>query len=71
MYFKNWMSEEKIYRTNTFIYNMSITYLLLRKINTQKEPDRKNNNAIIKYKAGRGISPADKKLPSLFSLILI
>lgn len=34
------------------------TYLLFFNMKTQNNPDRKNSNDIIEYKAGSGISPA-------------
>lgn len=37
-----------------------LTYLLFDKIYTQNEPDKQKMSDIIKYKADRGISPADK-----------
>lgn len=36
------------------------THLLFFRINTQKRPERKKSRLIMKYKAGSGISPADK-----------
>lgn len=36
------------------------THLLFFRMNTQNKPDKKNSRLIIKYKAGNGISPADK-----------
>lgn len=47
------------------------SYLLFLRINTQKQPDRKNKSAIMKYKAGKGISPALRKFPLLISDICI
>jgi hypothetical protein len=36
---------------------------------TQKQPDRKKRSAIVKYRAGKGISPALRKLSLLISAI--
>lgn len=47
------------------------SYLLFLRINTQKQPDRKNKSAIMKYRAGKGISPALRKFPLLISDICI
>lgn len=38
----------------------NITYVLFFSKNSQKSPERKNSNAIMKYSDGKGISPADK-----------
>lgn len=38
----------------------TLTHLLFFKMKTQKRPERKKSRLIMKYKAGRGISPADK-----------
>lgn len=46
-------------------------YLLLARINTQKQPDKKKRSAIVKYRAGSGISPALRKLSLLISAICI
>ena len=48
-----------------------ITYLLFRKMKNQKQPERKKRRDIMKERDGRGISPADKKFPLLFSSISI
>lgn len=47
------------------------TYDVFFKTNTQNSPVKKNNNDIIKYKDGSGISPADRKLPRLLSIMSI
>lgn len=52
-----------------YISYCRFTYLLLLRINTQKQPDKKKSSAIVKYKAGNGISPALRKLSLLISAI--
>lgn len=44
---------------NTEIYCCP-TYVLFFNKNIQKNPDKKNISDIMKYNAGKGISPADK-----------
>lgn len=52
-----------------YISHCRFAYLLLLRINTQKQPDKKKSNAIVKYRAGNGISPALRKLSLLISAI--